>query len=281
MSLLVSNCEKIILPRQLLPTGVSTAWWKSNLAFALLRLPADIRHDMMIFYQFCRVLDDLTDDTTRPLDFRVRCLDLWKQALEGKVALPGDLQQVIAKHHLSLKLLLEIHAGVSRDLDPTPFANWGALQEYCYQVAVAVGLASNRITGCTSPESNDYAHNLGMALQLTNILRDVREDAAMGRVYFSADDLDACGVSREKILCGCPEPSFLKLWKLQAGRAGKYFDAMDCGPPSQDRRALAAAEIMRKLYRRLLVKMQADGAKVWQKRYRLGWPEKVRVLLAG
>jgi phytoene synthase len=271
--------EKVSLPGQLLPAGISAAWLKSNLAFALLCLPGAVRRDMMIFYQFCRILDDLADETTVPFEIREAFLDLWKEGILGKLPLPSDLAGVITKHQVPRQLLLEIHAGVTRDLRPAPFATRECLQKYCSQVAVAVGLASNLITGCKSPDSNNYAENLGMALQLTNILRDVREDAAVGRVYFCAEDLEACGVNREDILAGAPGPNFPKLWQLQAGRARKYFDAVACGPPAQDRRALAAAEIMRKLYGQLLVKMETDGARVWEKRYRLSWLEKLRALI--
>jgi 15-cis-phytoene synthase len=178
-------------------------------------------------------------------------------------------------------LLIEIHSGVSRDLEPVIFPDWAALQSYCEQVAVAVGLASNHITGCKTPASHEYAHNLGMALQLTNILRDVREDSAMGRVYFTMEDMAACGVSREEILHGGPGRNFPKLWLLQAARAEKYFISVAAGAPPADSKALAAAEIMRKLYARLLAKMQADGARVWEKRYRLSCVEKVSSLVLG
>lgn len=267
------------LPVRLLPHGFSAAWWKSNLAFALLCLPRSTRSSMLVFYQFCRVLDDLADDLSLPFHERSSRLALWKKALEGGCPLPGDLDVVIRAHAIPRELLLEIHTGVSQDLVPAPFKTRGDLDAYCRRVAVAVGLASNLITGCKTPTATDYAHNLGMALQLTNILRDVREDAAMGRVYFCDEDLEACGVTREEILQCRPGPGFAALWESQARRAASFFAAVSQGPPPADRNALRAAEIMRKLYASLLQKMCSDDARVWERRYRLSWAEKIRVVL--
>jgi len=269
----------VVLPPRILTGAKAGACLRSNLAFALLRLPAQVRSDMLVFYQFCRVLDDLADEVDRPLAQRAEALRLWREALLGKQPLPVDLAGVLQRHHIPPEMLLEIHDGVTADLHPQPFADWASLRRYCERVAVAVGLVSNRITGCKSPEADEYAQNLGLALQLTNILRDVNEDARMGRVYFCDADLEASGVTREEILRGNPGPNFSLLWQRQARRAADFFAAVAQGAPAEDRRALSAAEIMRKLYSRLLRKMEADGAAVWEKRYRLNWCEKLAVLL--
>jgi phytoene synthase len=136
-----------------------------------------------------------------------------------------------------------------------------------------VGLASIRIFGCTESASRDYAEALGLALQWTNILRDVGEDAANGRIYLPQDELARFGVPEADLLAGKSSPAFLRLMEFQAARAAEFFTAAIV--PTADRRALRSAEMMRAIYAALLDRMRRDGFRVFTNRYRLTRLEKL------
>lgn len=261
-----------VLPRHLLPPGTRCPAGASNLAFALGCLPRPARRDMLVFYQFCRVVDDIADDPEMAPEEKLARLVEWENALADPARLPEDLAQVLDRHAIEAEALRPILRGVRSDVQPRSFADWEELRSYCWDVAVAVGLVSNRITGAHSAAAARYAENLGLALQLTNILRDVAEDAALGRVYFSADSLAAHGVTREEILQGRPGPGFTGLWQAQAERAAEYFAAVADGPPPGEKHALRAAEVMRTIYHALLQRLRRDPSRIWRERCRLpGW----------
>jgi phytoene synthase len=215
---------------------------------------------MLIFYQFCRVLDDLADEDGVPLDQRAEALQAWEFALQTGSGLPDDLADVFRRHRIGPEWPLEILAGVCSDLEAAPLPDFAALQAYCHQVAVAVGLISNQITGCRSPKSKHYAEALGMALQLTNILRDVREDALRGRCYFPADELQAAGLSRSDFLRNTTSPQAAEFFARQGQRAAGFFAQAQASLPPEDARALSAARTMHRLYQML-----------WQEMARRNW----------
>ena len=161
------------------------------------------------------------------------------------------------------------------DIQPARYPTFAALEEYCWRVACAVGLVSIRIFGCSDPRSRDYAVNLGHALQLTNILRDVAEDARGGRIYLPEEDLGRFGVDADDLLAGRPGPGFLPLMQFQAGRArGRFAAAI---PPASDARALLPAEIMKALYIKILGRLETTGFPVFRHKVRLGKLEKIAV----
>jgi len=267
------------LPEKLLDQSASGIYARSNLVFALRCLPGEVRQDMLVFYQFCRVVDDIADDPKLSAEEKERALFPWREAVAGRLELPGDLADVIERRKVSLDCLVAIVEGVGSDIHPQRFADFSALRKYCWNVAVAVGLASNQITGCRDPGSTIYAENLGLALQLTNILRDVSEDAAVGRVYVPQDELLQFGVEETDLTGARETAGVLALFSHQAERAESYFVAAKDSFPEPDRAALRAAEGMRRIYLALLATMREDGCRVLQKRYRVPvW--KKAVLLA-
>ena len=166
---------------------------KSNLAFALACLPRDRRADLVTFYAFCRIIDDIADDPHTPVESRQTALDAWKTALVENTTdephLASEVRDLLHRHHIDPVLLLEIIRGCESDLHPQRFDTWDALKTYNYRVAGAVGLATLPIFGATDAARN-YAVTLGHALQLTNIIRDVGEDFSNGgRIYLPLDDL--------------------------------------------------------------------------------------------
>ncbi len=267
-----------LIPKVLVQPGTKIGK-SSNLAFALRSLPAETRRDMLIFYQFCRVVDDIADDPHSSPEEKETALSQWSEAVNGEKSLPSDLKEVIDRHTVPPDLLEAIVDGVRTDIHPKPFPDFQALKEYCWKVAVAVGLVSNRITGCKSPRSEMYAENLGLALQLTNILRDVAEDAAMGRVYLPVEELQLFDVSVEDLKSQRSSDRTEALFQMQAERCLDFFVKLGKGPPAGDAKALVAAEAMRRIYFCLLRKMMRDRCRVLEIRYRLSTMEKIFCLL--
>ncbi|HWB59478.1 MAG TPA: squalene/phytoene synthase family protein, partial [Chthoniobacteraceae bacterium] len=172
-----------------------TAKSGSNLALGLMALPRDRRDDMVVFYAFCRIVDDIADEPSSPVETRRAQLNAWRKALggtfEGEPPLAAEVRALIAKYSLPVEHFHEIIAGMEMDLDAKRYRTFEELRLYCYRVASAVGLVSIVIFGCKSPRSTDYALNLGLALQLTNIIRDVGEDWRNGnRIYLPLEEVE-------------------------------------------------------------------------------------------
>ena len=246
---------------------------KSNLALAFVALPRERRGDISTFYAFCRVVDDIADE---PGDPRVKQagLDAWKRAVaekfDGEPALAPAVREVVAKYALPVALFREIIAGVEMDLHGAAYATWEDLRVYCHRVASVVGLISIEIFGCRDPRSREYAEHLGLALQLTNILRDVGQDLANeGRIYLPAEDLARFQVTAEDFTAHRRDERFLALMDFEASRAREFFEKTREALPPSDRKALVAAEIMAAIYSRLLDKMQRDRFRVFDRRYAL------------
>lgn len=251
----------------------------SNLAFALGSLPAARRRDAMVFYAFCREIDDIADEPGRTPEEKHLLLDAWKDGLRGNQPIPEELQTIIIRHHLDRELLVQIVEGVEMDIEPRDFPTFNDLRKYCWHVASAVGLASIKLFGCTDPKSVRYAEDLGYALQITNILRDVGEDASLGRIYLPVEDTERFGVDREQLRQGTATGRFREMMAFEAGRAREYYAGARQSLTAQDARALVPAETMREIYSRLLDRMEADGFHVMETRYRLSKLEKLAILL--
>ena len=256
---------------------------KSNLAFALRILPRERRDDAVIFYAFCRTLDDLADTPGIPVEERAVGLDAWRHGLEDGFADPTELQRgVVAlreRHAIPNELLIAIIEGCRTDLEPRRFQTWNGLSDYIWQVACAVGLVSIRLFGCTDPDSERYADSLGRALQLTNILRDIGEDFENGgRIYLPLEDLACFGYSEEDLAAGLWNERFIALMNFEADRAEAYFHQAEALMPEADRQALSPARIMAAIYQRLLAQMQRDGFRVFEKRYRVSGFGKLWIL---
>jgi 15-cis-phytoene synthase len=252
---------------------------KSNLAYALGCLPSARQHDALIFYDFCRAVDDIADDPERSPENKRELLELWKKCLARGENLPEALAAVLVRYGIDRRLLVEIVRGVETDVEPTRFQTYKDLRTYCWQVASAVGLVSIEIFGCKNPLCKTYAELLGHALQMTNILRDVAEDAAVGRIYLPIEDLQKFEVSESSLLAGKPSGNFRALMRFEAVRARSLFAAARQALPPDDADSLKPAELMRAIYERILSRMEADNFRVFEKRYRLSRIEKLVVFL--
>jgi len=250
-----------------------TAASGSNLALALRVLPQSRRRDMRIFYAFCRIVDDLADEPHLSLEVRREGLKAWKEALQRSYTLPGEpalaetVRRVLRDHDVPSEWAVELVVGCEMDLTSVRFLNWEQLRKYCFRVASSVGLVSARIFGGVGCEA--YAEDLGLALQLTNILRDSAEDYRRGgRVYLPLDELKHFGVELGAWETGCPD-GWSALMKHQVERTRGYFSDAASKLPAAERNKMVAAEIMREVYSRLLDLMVADGFRVWKTDYRI------------
>jgi len=235
----------------------------SNLALAFVLLPKAKRDAMSALYAFCREVDDVADDESVPVERRREQLALWRADARRacgseipQLAVNRELQAVVRQYRLSFEHFDELIRGVEMDLDIRRYDTWEQLDLYCYRVASVVGLLSIEVFGYTNPACREYAEHLGKALQLTNILRDVRTDAERGRIYLPLSELARCRVREEEILANEYSPRFFELAAGMAARARRFYQLARETLPEEDRRAMIAAELMGSVYWRLLRKLE-------------------------
>ena len=257
---------------------------KSNLAFALLSLPKENREDVTIFYAFCRVIDDIADDSNNSLDQKRKGLNHWQGLFHGKVAEPTPLENAVLslrdKHNIPSEHFLDLIEGCRMDLQPQRFQTWEELQTYTHRVASTVGLVCLPLFGATHPGAPAYAEKLGHALQLTNILRDVGEDLENeNRIYLPLQDMARFDYSEADLEARVHDERFVEMMHYQAQRANLLFSEALETLPAADRQPLMAAEIMRSLYQRLLEKMEEDQFRVFDRRYKLSKARKLGTLV--
>jgi phytoene synthase len=213
-------------------------------------------------------------------------LDEWRRELDRcyggtaqhpiAVRLAESLQRFpIPKEHFE-----ELIAGVEMDLTHRRYPTFRELYEYCYRVAGVVGLMCIEIFGYHNPKARDYAVNLGVALQLTNIIRDLKGDAERGRIYLPQDELARFGYREEELLRGAYTPAFSALMHFAGGRARQYFDNAQLLLAEEDRRSLLAAEIMGAIYYRLLEKIEASQYRVFDRTITLPTSQKLWIALS-
>ncbi|MGB9476012.1 MAG: squalene/phytoene synthase family protein [Candidatus Udaeobacter sp.] len=251
---------------------------KSNLALAFVSLGRERKRDITVFYAFCRVIDDIADSPQlSAVEKRVR-LAKWRQMLhtaaQDEPLLARDVRQLIAKYSLPLQMLEEIIAGVEMDLSTLRYPTFEALRVYCYRVASVVGLVSIEIFGYHNPRCKQYAIELGLALQMTNIIRDVGKDLQNGRIYLPQEDLVRFHYSETELAQRLYDERFVQLMEFQARRAHQFFANAATALPAEDRRAMAPAEIMGSVYRGLLRQIELDKFRIFEKEYRLSKLEK-------
>jgi 15-cis-phytoene synthase len=249
----------------------------SNLALAFVLLPRPKREAMSALYAFCREVDDVADEESAAVEKRREQLADWRadirRACENQTprfAVNREFQPVIRQFHLSFALFDELIKGCEMDLDTKRYENQEQLEVYCYRVASVVGLLSIEIFGYTNPACRDYAIHLGKALQLTNILRDVRSDAERGRIYLPLSQLKEFGVAETEILQNQYTERFHKLAVHTAERAKHFYHLAQQTLPAEDRRSMIAAELMGSVYWRLLKKLE-------RRRFNVFGPEPTRL----
>jgi len=246
----------------------------SSFYYAFLFLPKPRRAAITAFYAFCREVDDVVDEVT---DSGVAATKLaWWQgevtkAFAGEPSHPvmKALMPCVADYGIEARHLLAVIEGCQMDLGQTRYLDYPGLQRYCHLVAGVVGEVAARIFGQTDPQTTLYAHKLGLAFQLTNILRDVGEDALRGRIYLPANELQQFDVKAHELLKRSYSDRFTALMKFQAQRAHQCYDEALALLPPADHRAQKPGLMMASIYRTLLREIEHDNFQVLHQRVSL------------
>lgn len=263
---------------------------KTSFYFSFLVLPAEQRRAIVAVWDFCRAVDDAVDEAPEaPGTAAVEGRDavaFWRRELamcyDGQPPSTTEaraLQPFVRAFGLPRRAFDDVIDGVAMDLDTVRYPTFAALTEYCRRVASAVGLICIRIFRCTSPQAEDYAWNLGIALQLTNILRDIPSDLGRGRVYIPEEDLAAFGCTADDLRAGVVTEPVRRLMAFECARAREFYRRAVAARPADDRGRLVAAEIMRAVYFETLRRIERCGYDVFTTRTRVPRPQQAMIAI--
>jgi phytoene synthase len=239
----------------------------SSFYYSFLFLPSERRRAITALYAFCREVDDVVDETGE-MQIAAAKLAWWRSEVANLDA--GNPQHPVTKalgvykerFSIDAKRLNDIIDGMEMDLTQTRYLDWPGLERYCHRVAGVVGLLAAGIFGYRDPRTLEYARDLGIAFQLTNIIRDVGEDARKNRIYLPAADLKQFGVPAADILQTRETPEFNRLMAFEAARARSHYEKAMQALPAADRKAQRPGLIMAAIYRTLLEEIERDGFRV-------------------
>jgi phytoene synthase len=243
----------------------------SSFYYSFLFLPPERRRAITALYAFCREVDDVVDECTDAGVARLK-LASWRgevaQVYDGHPSHPVAVALAAVKDRFSLpqERLQEIIDGMEMDLNHAGYADFESLRLYCHRVASVVGLLSAEIFGFRDARTLDYARDLGLAFQLTNIIRDVGEDARRGRIYLPREEMQRHGVSAGDIVAARETANFRSLMEFQIGRAVEFYRRALETLPALDRRSQRPGLVMAAIYRTLLDEIKADGCRVLTRR---------------
>ncbi len=255
-----------------------------NFYYSFLLLPRAQRDAICAIYAFMRYSDDLSDEPSPQQQAR-RAIEQWRSELEA--ALRGNSSErplwpafhdTIQRYRIPIEYFFEMIEGVRSDLTPRRIQSFQELYRYCYQVASVVGLTIIHIFGFRSPEALPLAEKCGIAFQLTNILRDIREDLGRGRIYLPAEDLSRFGVDAEQLACGPAPDGFLDLLRFEAARARSYYEESRPLLSLIDPASRPSLRALIEIYSRLLDRIERAGVAVLEHRVELPLREKLAIL---
>ncbi|MFZ4620779.1 MAG: presqualene diphosphate synthase HpnD [Bacteroidota bacterium] len=255
---------------------------RSNFYYSFLLLPKPKREAINIVYAWCRVADDIVDEEASVSTKRQSLLQ-WAKEFElgltgtSRFQLVNKLSQIIKRFNIPLHHFNDLIKGMEMDLVKSRYETFEDLKLYCYRVASTVGLICTEIFGYKHEGAKVYAENLGLALQLTNILRDVSADAKKGRIYLPQRDMDYFGYSEEELLAGKYNVKFKRLMMYQAERARTYFAEAIKHLSNEDKPLFIAALIMQEIYFRLLQDIEKADYNVFAHRIKVSTTKKLLI----
>jgi len=258
---------------------------KSSFYYAFNLLPLEKRDAMNTVYAFCRQTDDIVDTGSETSDLKYERLHKWRIELEKSLdgfsdyQLLNKLASTIQKFNIPLEPFFELLKGMEMDLQKNRYLTFDDLQLYCYRVASTVGLMCIEIFGYKHASARDFAVNLGIALQLTNILRDIKKDAENGRIYLPMEDLNKFGYNESDLLNNTFNGKFRDMMEFQVERAKEYFDKATAALNLEDKKAMFAARAMQHIYYRMLNKIIDAGYDVYHKKIKISAVKKVGISL--
>ena len=255
----------------------------SNFYFSFLSLPEQKREAIETIYAFCRYTDDIVDeDNTDPSEKHRRLRQMTSElrlALSGASHYPvlNKLGSIIRRFDIPIVHFQNLLKGMEMDLRKNRYETFEELEGYCYRVASTVGLICAEVFGYHHATTKEYAINLGKALQLTNILRDIKADAKRGRIYVPREDMKRFGYSEDELLANVYNERFVELMRYECDRAHAYFKKAKTYLAEDDKPLFTAARTMGNIYYLLLRRIRAANYDVYSKRIRLGSPAKLLV----
>lgn len=258
---------------------------KSSFYYAFNLLPVEKRDAMNTVYAFCRKTDDIIDEGNEPDDLKYEKLRKWRIELEkafdghSGYTLLNKLGRTIHTFNIPYEPFFELLKGMEMDLQNNRYLTFDDLRLYCYRVASTVGLMCIEIFGYKHKSAKEFAVNLGIALQLTNILRDIKKDSVKGRIYLPQEDLKRFSYSENDIFSRQYNSRFISLMKYETERAEKYFNNATENLNLDDKKAMFAARAMQHIYKRLLEKIIEADYNIYKKIIRVNSVEKVGISL--
>lgn len=254
-----------------------------NFYYAFLTLPRAKRRAIYAAYAFCRLCDDIADEPDPAGDRRARLDQVRADLAAAYEGQPGGhvfsaLAHAARRYGIPERYFRDVVTGVEMDLTRARYRSFEDLRGYCYHVAGAVGLICIEVCQYSDPKAREYAVDLGTAMQLTNILRDIEQDARNGRVYLPQEDLARFGYSEQDLLGGVVDDRFRSLMRFEVERARSFFAGGEKLLPLLDRRARACPEVMFRIYRKLLTRIEERGYDVFGRRVSLSTPAKLSIM---
>jgi len=257
----------------------------SSFFYAFNLLPSPKREALNAIYSFCRLSDDIVDDWSNSNNAKAERLLKWKvefaEALNGKSSNEylNFVVKYILQYNIPVRYFFELLDGMQMDLHKRRYETFDELLEYCYKAASTVGLMCIEVFGYQSPSARDYAINLGYAMQLTNIIRDAYKDAEMDRIYIPLEDINEFNVSENDFKNKTFDDRIKNLLAKQALRAKKFFELAELSLDFYDRKNMFAGEAMRKIYFRLLQKIEEYDYNVLNSNVKVTFFEKISIAL--
>ena len=254
----------------------------TNFYYSFFSLPAEKRKALYAIYALCRSLDDVTDESPGGPEAPEALLRWTTEIINMYEGTPSHpltvaLKPYIEWYSIPQKYFLELIKGVEMDLTKNRYNTFDELHRYCYRVASVVGLICAEVFGYQNAVTLGYAVDLGIALQLTNILRDIKADAAHGRIYLPLEDLRRFGYPEEDLFSSRYNPAFIEMMRYETARAWSYYKRAEETLPREDRKAMVAAEIMRAIYSTLLRKIEDSNYNVFSAPPQLSKPYKLYI----
>jgi len=262
---------------------------KSNFLYSFSLLPSAEKAAINSLYAFCSYIDDIVDSTPSTSievkNRKLKRLDWWEKEIEKiynkerKNILIAPLNDLFDKFNIPRQYFVTLIGGCRRDLFQNRYSTFAELKDYCYSVAGVVGLMSIEIFGYKYDETKQYAVNLGYALQLTNILRDVKHDKDNGYIYIPKEDMDRFGYSEEDLIKEVYNDNFINLMEFQVSRAKKYYHEARASLKSEDKNNMFPAQVMDEIYYRLLEKIELNNYNIFKKKIKVSVIHKLMIAI--
>lgn len=249
---------------------IKRATKKSNFSYSNYFLPKEKIEAMKVIYSFCRISDDIVDDVTVSVENRLSCINSWRDSLSDTLnGKPGPeilikLYEIINRFNIPHKPFYDLIDGMQLDLVKTRYETFAELKDYCYKAASSVGLMSIEVFGYNNEKTKLFAENLGIALQLTNILRDVKKDLTLGRIYLPIDDMQRFNYSEKELIANEFNDSFIELMRHEIFVAKDFYESANSYLVTEDKGLLFSARIMQHIYYSILLQIEKMNFNVFK-----------------